>query len=52
MDSETTITTKVTVGGDEKNSRQFSDLSKSGKIVNTYNTMIMAGKPNPKKVKR
>jgi len=35
MDSETTITTKVTVGGDEKNSRQFSDLSKSGKIVNT-----------------
>ena len=55
MDSGTAITTKVTVGGDAKDSRQFSDLSKSGKIVNAYNAMVMAEKmakkPNSKKVK-
>ena len=55
MDSGTAITTKVTVGGDEKDSRQFSDLSKSGRIVNAYNAMVMAEKmakkPNSKKVK-
>jgi subtilisin family serine protease len=55
MDSGTAITTKVTVGGDEKDSRQFSDLSKSGKILNAYNAMVladkMAKKPNSKKVK-
>jgi subtilisin family serine protease len=44
MDSGTAITTKVTVGGDEKDSRQFSDLSKSGRIVNAYNAMVMAEK--------
>lgn len=55
MDSGTAITTKVTVGGDEKDSRQFSDLSKSGRIVNAYDAMVMAEKmakkPNSKKVK-
>ena len=55
MDSGTAITTKVTVGGDEKDSRQFSDLSKSGKIVNAYNAMVMAEKmakkPKSKKIK-
>ena len=55
MDSGTAITTKVTVGGDEKDSRQFSDLSKSGRILNAYNAMVladkMAKKPNSKKVK-
>jgi subtilisin family serine protease len=55
MDSGTAITTKVTVGGDAKDSRQFSDLSKSGKIANAYNAMVMAEKmakkPNLKKVK-
>lgn len=55
MDSGTAITTKVTVGGDEKDSRQFSDLSKSGRIVNAFNAMVMAEKmaekPNSKKVK-
>jgi subtilisin family serine protease len=55
MDSGTAITTKVSVGGDEKDSRQFSDLSKSGKILNAYNAMVladkMAKKPNSKKVK-
>ena len=55
MDSGTAITSKVTVGGDEKDSRQFSDLSKSGRIVNAYNAMVMAEKmtkkPNPKKIK-
>lgn len=55
MDSGTAITTKVTVGGDAKDSRQFSDLSKSGRIVNAYNAMVMAekmaNKPNSKKVK-
>lgn len=44
MDSGTAITTKVTVGGDEKDSRQFSELSKSGRIVNAYNAMVMAEK--------
>ncbi|MSP85800.1 MAG: peptidase S8 [Flavobacteriaceae bacterium] len=55
MDSGTAITTKVTVGGDEKDSRQFSDLSKSGRIVNAYNAIVMAEKiakkSNSKKVK-
>jgi hypothetical protein len=55
MDSGTAITTKVTVGGDEKDSRQFSDLSKSGRIVNAYNAMVMAEKmakkPKSKKIK-
>jgi len=55
MDSGTAITTKVTVGGNEKDSRQFSDLSKSGKIVNAYNAMVMAEKmakkPKSKKIK-
>ena len=55
MDSGTAITTKVSVGGDEKDSRQFSDLSKSGRIVNAYNAMVraekMAKNPNSKKVK-
>jgi len=55
MDSGTAITTKVTVGGNEKDSRQFSDLSKSGRIVNAYNAMVMAEKMaekrNSKKVK-
>ena len=55
MDSGTAITTKVTVGGDEKDSHQFSDLSKSGRIVNAYNAIVMAEKmtkkPNSKKVK-
>ena len=55
MDSGTAITTKVTVGGDEKDSRQFSELSKSGRIVNAYNAIVMAEKiakkSNSKKVK-
>jgi hypothetical protein len=55
MDSGTAITTKISVGGDEKDSRQFSDLSKSGRIVNAYNAMVraekMAKNPNSKKVK-
>ena len=55
MDSGTAITTKVTVGGDDKDSRQFSDLSKSGRIVNAYNAIVMAEKmakkPIAKKIK-
>lgn len=55
MDSGTAITTKVTVGGDAKDSRQFSDLSKSGRIINAYNAMVlaekMAKKPIAKKIK-
>ena len=55
MDSGTAITTKVTVGGDDKDSRQFSDLSKSGRIINAYNAMVMAEKmakkPKSKKIK-
>jgi len=44
MDSGTAITTNVTVGGDENNSRPFSELSQSGRMVNAYNAMVMAEK--------
>lgn len=44
MDSGLAIKTKVIVGGDSSNIKPFSDLSKSGKIVNAYNALIMAAK--------
>ncbi len=44
MDSGLPIKTKVVVGGDTKNVKPFADLSKSGKIVNVYNALIMATK--------
>jgi len=42
MDSGLPIKTKVVVGGDPKNVQAFEDLSKSAKVVNTYNALILA----------
>lgn len=44
MDSGVAITTDVVVGGNPKDVRSFSALSKSGKIVNAYNALLMAQK--------
>ncbi|WP_299129196.1 S8 family peptidase [uncultured Winogradskyella sp.] len=44
LDSGLPLTTKVVVGGDANNVKPFSDLSKSGKIANAYNALIMASK--------
>ena len=42
MNSGLAIPTKVVVGGDTENVKPFKDLTKSGKIVNAYNALIMA----------
>jgi len=42
MDSGLPISTKVLVGGDPNDIRSFTTLSKSGKIVNAYNALILA----------
>jgi len=42
MDSGTAITTDVIVGGKPSDVRPFASLSKSGKIVNAYNALVMA----------
>ena len=44
MESGLAINRKVIVGGDAENVKPFSDLSKSGKIANAYNALIMASK--------
>ncbi|RCT53608.1 S8 family peptidase [Winogradskyella sp. KYW1333] len=44
LDSGLPLTTKVVVGGDASNVKAFSELSKSGKIANAYNALIMASK--------
>ncbi len=44
MDSGVTITTDVIVGGKPTDVRSFTTLSKSGKIVNAYNALLMAEK--------
>ena len=44
LDSGLPLTTKVVVGGDASNVKPFADLSKSGKIANAYNALIMASK--------
>lgn len=44
MESGLPIKTKVVVGGDTSNVKPFTDLSKSGRIVNAYNALIMAAK--------
>jgi len=44
MDSGVAITTDVVVGGNPKDVRSFTTLSKSGKIVNAYNALLMAEK--------
>ncbi|NDP25838.1 MAG: S8 family serine peptidase [Flavobacterium sp.] len=42
MDSGIAITTDVIVGGKPIDVRPFANLSKSGKIVNAYNALLMA----------
>ncbi len=44
MESGVAITTEVIVGGKATDKRSFSTLSKSGKIVNAYNALLMAEK--------
>jgi len=44
MDSGLALNTKVIVGGNSEDIRPFADLSKSTKIVNAYNALIMAAK--------
>ncbi|MCA0131249.1 S8 family peptidase [Winogradskyella alexanderae] len=44
VDSGLPLTTKVVVGGDASNVKPFSELSKSGKIANAYNALILASK--------
>ena len=46
MDSGLPIKIKVVVGGDATNEQSFGDLSKSGKMVNAYNALIMASQLN------
>ena len=44
LDSGLPLTTKVVVGGNGSNVKPFTDLSKTGKIANAYNALIMASK--------
>ncbi|MFT4983501.1 MAG: cell wall-associated protease [Flavobacterium sp.] len=48
MDSGVAITENVVVAGNPKDSRSFTTLSKSGKIVNAYNALLMADKMSRK----
>lgn len=42
LDSGLPVTSKVVVGGDASNIQPFNNISKSAKIVNAYNALIMA----------
>jgi len=44
LDSGLPLNNKVVVGGDSSDVQNFSALSKSGRIANAYNAMIMASK--------
>jgi len=44
MDSGLSTNTKVVLGGEASNTDSFSNISKSGKMVNMYNALIMADK--------
>ncbi len=48
MDSGVSISSTVMVGEETKESRSFSSLSKSGKIVNAYNALLLADKMSKK----
>ncbi|MEC5164601.1 cell wall-associated protease [Flavobacterium sp. PL11] len=48
MESGVAITADVVVGGKATDMRSFTTLSKSGKIVNAYNALIMAEKMSKK----
>ena len=49
IDSGVAIAADVIVGGKEADIRPFVNLSKSGKIVNAYNALLMAEKMSKKK---
>lgn len=49
IDSGVSIATDVIVGGKEEDIRPFGNLSKSGKIINAYNALLMAEKISKKK---
>lgn len=44
LDSGLPLKIQVIVGGNPKDNRPFSELSKSGRIANAYNALIMASK--------
>jgi subtilisin family serine protease len=44
LDSGLPLNNKVVVGGDASNVKAFADLSKSGKIANAFNALIIASK--------
>jgi len=44
LESGVTIDSNVVVGGNPKDVRPFNELSKTGKIVNAYNAILMANK--------
>ncbi|WP_299259199.1 S8 family serine peptidase [uncultured Aquimarina sp.] len=44
MNSGLSTTATVVIGGDATNSNKFTELSKSGKMVNLYNALILAEK--------
>ncbi len=48
MDSGVSISSNVMVGEETKENRSFSSLSKSGKIVNAYNALLLAEKMTKK----
>ena len=48
MDSGLAINRKVVVGGDSEDIRPFADLTKSSRMVNVYNALIMAAKMSSK----
>ncbi|MBT8284558.1 MAG: peptidase S8, partial [Muriicola sp.] len=51
MDSGLSTKLSVVVAGDPAKSRSFDQLSRSGKIVNAYNALIMAQRVSDSKVK-
>ena len=44
MESGLPAKTSVILAGDVSNAKSFGDISKSGKMVNAYNALIMANK--------
>jgi cell wall-associated protease len=48
MDSGVSVSTTLMVGDESKESRTFASLSKSGKIVNAYNALLLAEKMTKK----
>ncbi|WP_207759833.1 S8 family peptidase [Flavobacterium cyanobacteriorum] len=49
MESGVPVNLKVAVGGDEDNLKPFDELSRTGKIVNAYNALLMAEQMSRKK---